>query len=141
VHPEDVRSGPAEDGKEHYGGWTMCSEGVRKGAVVYSFGIGSDVSFDYAVLRRGPRYSFRQGPGGPLSPLAKSAPRRAAVYPPSSSPGLSSFYSRNVRRQEQRAELQRSALHTTHEPLPPAVLLQLKAAKLVGQACAVQYKV
>lgn len=51
----------AKSGKEKYGGWTLCSEGVRKGAVVYSFGIGSDVSFDYAVLRRGAKVRGSKG--------------------------------------------------------------------------------
>lgn len=63
---------PAKSGKEKYGGWTMCSEGVRKGAVVYSFGIGSDVSFDYAVLRRGAKVQGHTGPEGAQSLQTKS---------------------------------------------------------------------
>lgn len=35
-----------------YGGWWVCPEGIDASSVVYSFGVGEDISFDLAVIRR-----------------------------------------------------------------------------------------
>jgi len=35
-----------------YGGWTVCPEGLGRGDVVYSFGIGKDITFDLEMIRR-----------------------------------------------------------------------------------------
>jgi FkbM family methyltransferase len=35
-----------------YGGWDVAVEGIGSGAVVYSFGIGEDLSFDLALIER-----------------------------------------------------------------------------------------
>jgi len=35
-----------------YGGWTVCPEGLGTGSVVYSFGIGKDITFDLELLER-----------------------------------------------------------------------------------------
>ncbi|GJP32808.1 hypothetical protein CLOM_g17412 [Closterium sp. NIES-68] len=39
--------------KDGYGAWTLCTNHVRPGGIVYSFGIGGDVSFDNEMLNRG----------------------------------------------------------------------------------------
>jgi len=35
-----------------YGGYAVCSDRIKKDSVVYSFGVGEDVSFDLAILER-----------------------------------------------------------------------------------------
>ena len=35
-----------------YGGWTVCPEGLHKGSVAYSFGIGKDITFDIELIDR-----------------------------------------------------------------------------------------
>jgi len=35
-----------------YGGWTVCPEGLHRGSVAYSFGIGKDITFDLELIRR-----------------------------------------------------------------------------------------
>lgn len=42
--------GRAKDG---YGAWSLCGDHVHVGGVVYSFGIGGDVSFDNAMVDKG----------------------------------------------------------------------------------------
>eukprot|EP00475_Leptophrys_vorax_P017261 TRINITY_DN23907_c0_g1_i1.p1 TRINITY_DN23907_c0_g1~~TRINITY_DN23907_c0_g1_i1.p1 ORF type:complete len:118 (+),score=8.97 TRINITY_DN23907_c0_g1_i1:175-528(+) len=44
--------------KNNYGAWTLCDNHVRTGGIVYSFGIGADVSFDNAILERGGKVSL-----------------------------------------------------------------------------------
>ncbi|CAI5477206.1 unnamed protein product [Closterium sp. Yama58-4] len=36
-----------------YGAWTLCTNHLRPGGIVYSFGIGGDVSFDNEMVNRG----------------------------------------------------------------------------------------
>lgn len=33
-----------------YGGWWICPRGISAGAVIYSFGIGTDISFDLSLI-------------------------------------------------------------------------------------------
>ncbi|CAI5461344.1 unnamed protein product [Closterium sp. Yama58-4] len=40
-------------GGDDYGAWSLCTNHVRPGGVVYSFGIGADVSFDNGMVNRG----------------------------------------------------------------------------------------
>ena len=35
-----------------YGGYCMCPENIDRDCVVYSFGIGEDISFDLALIQR-----------------------------------------------------------------------------------------
>ena len=35
-----------------YGGWTVCPDGLGSGAVVYSFGVGKDITFDLEMIQR-----------------------------------------------------------------------------------------
>ncbi len=35
-----------------YGGWFVCPDGLGPGSVVYSFGIGEDISFDLSLIAR-----------------------------------------------------------------------------------------
>lgn len=35
-----------------YGGWTICPDGVTKNSIVYSFGIGEDISFDLSLIEK-----------------------------------------------------------------------------------------
>ncbi len=35
-----------------YGAWTLCPDGLAPDSVVYSFGIGNDISFDLDLIRR-----------------------------------------------------------------------------------------
>ena len=35
-----------------YGGWTICSTGISSESVIYSFGIGEDISFDLELIER-----------------------------------------------------------------------------------------
>lgn len=37
--------------KDGYGAWTICTENLDKNSVVFSIGIGSDVSFDVEIMR------------------------------------------------------------------------------------------
>jgi|TARA_B110000240_G_scaffold168000_1_gene190144 FkbM family methyltransferase len=45
-------NGLTRDGSK-YGGWWYDSREVREGAVIYSFGLGEDTSWDEALIRRG----------------------------------------------------------------------------------------
>eukprot|EP00897_Mesotaenium_endlicherianum_P002812 jgi/Mesen1/2559/ME000162S01683 len=36
--------------KDNYGAWSLCGDRLRPGGIVYSFGIGNDVSFDHAMV-------------------------------------------------------------------------------------------
>eukprot|EP00271_Cylindrocystis_brebissonii_P006905 TRINITY_DN1980_c0_g1_i1.p1 TRINITY_DN1980_c0_g1~~TRINITY_DN1980_c0_g1_i1.p1 ORF type:complete len:460 (-),score=60.75 TRINITY_DN1980_c0_g1_i1:865-2244(-) len=40
-------------GADTYGAWSLCGNRLRKGGIVYSFGLGSDVSFDNALVEKG----------------------------------------------------------------------------------------
>lgn len=46
----EVIGGREPDG---YGAWTLCSDRISPGGVVFSFGIGGDVSFDNDLIERG----------------------------------------------------------------------------------------
>ena len=35
-----------------YGGWCICPENLTADSVVYSFGVGEDISFDLALIER-----------------------------------------------------------------------------------------
>jgi FkbM family methyltransferase len=35
-----------------YGGWAICPDSITKNSIVYSFGIGEDISFDLALIKR-----------------------------------------------------------------------------------------
>lgn len=35
-----------------YGGWAFCPDGLTASSVVYSFGVGNDISFDLAIIER-----------------------------------------------------------------------------------------
>lgn len=35
-----------------YGGWSVCPNGLTKESIVYSFGVGEDISFDLAMIER-----------------------------------------------------------------------------------------
>ena len=39
-------------GHASYGAWTFCPEGLTRGGVVYSFGVGEDISWDLAVIEK-----------------------------------------------------------------------------------------
>lgn len=41
--------------RDGYGSWPLCINQVPKNAIVYSFGIGLDASFDAAMMKRGAR--------------------------------------------------------------------------------------
>lgn len=43
---------PTERHGSDYGGWTVCPDGLRADSVVYSAGVGEDVSFDLALIAR-----------------------------------------------------------------------------------------
>jgi FkbM family methyltransferase len=45
-------NGLTRDGSE-YGGWWYDSRKIKEGAVIYSFGLGEDTSWDEALIRRG----------------------------------------------------------------------------------------
>lgn len=47
-----TRYGGKEGAKNPYGAWTLCSEMLNRDSHVFSVGIGSDVSFDAAVIKR-----------------------------------------------------------------------------------------
>ena len=36
----------------HYGGWTICPNFLSKDSIVYSFGIGEDISFDLSIIEK-----------------------------------------------------------------------------------------
>ncbi|CAI5508477.1 unnamed protein product, partial [Closterium sp. Naga37s-1] len=46
--------------KDGYGAWTLCTNHLRPGGIVYSFGIGGDVTFDNEMVNRG--YKERDQP-------------------------------------------------------------------------------
>lgn len=46
AHPRKITLGTV------YGGWTIASEFVTAGGVMYSFGVGEDISFDEAAIER-----------------------------------------------------------------------------------------
>lgn len=35
-----------------YGGWTICPDKITKSSIIYSFGIGEDISFDLEIIKR-----------------------------------------------------------------------------------------
>ncbi|WP_224982615.1 FkbM family methyltransferase [Geomonas agri] len=39
-------------GELSYGAWTFCPEGLTRSGVVYSFGVGEDISWDLAVIEK-----------------------------------------------------------------------------------------
>jgi FkbM family methyltransferase len=39
-------------GNQEYGGWTICPTSLSDKSVVYSFGVGEDLSFDLSLIRR-----------------------------------------------------------------------------------------
>lgn len=41
---------PLERHGSWYGGWTLCPTGLSSGSIVYSLGVGEDISFDRSVL-------------------------------------------------------------------------------------------
>ncbi|CAI5495852.1 unnamed protein product [Closterium sp. Naga37s-1] len=43
-------------GGDDYGAWSLCTNHVRPGGIVYSFGIGADVSFDNGMVNRGHKH-------------------------------------------------------------------------------------
>jgi len=43
---------PTEDYGSDYGGWTLCPDGLTSDSVVYSFGVGEDISFDLGLIDR-----------------------------------------------------------------------------------------
>ncbi|RVB80568.1 MULTISPECIES: FkbM family methyltransferase [unclassified Mesorhizobium] len=51
MHEVDFRGQMIFLGNE-YGGWPLLCDCVDKGSVIYSFGIGEDISFDRAVIER-----------------------------------------------------------------------------------------
>jgi FkbM family methyltransferase len=51
LYSHDIRPRKASLGSD-YGGWTIAVEGLDSSSTVYSFGVGNDVSFDLAVIRR-----------------------------------------------------------------------------------------
>ena len=36
----------------NYGGWTICPDSISQRSVVYSFGVGEDISFDLGIIER-----------------------------------------------------------------------------------------
>lgn len=44
--------------RDGYGSWPLCINHVPKDAIVYSFGIGLDASFDAAMMKRGAKVGF-----------------------------------------------------------------------------------
>lgn len=50
LHAADVRLNHRVLGSE-YGGWPLLTEETRNGALVYSFGIGEDISFDLEAIQ------------------------------------------------------------------------------------------
>ncbi|MBN1680151.1 MAG: FkbM family methyltransferase [Anaerolineae bacterium] len=43
---------PVERHGSDYGGWTICPEGLSPQSIVYSFGVGEDISFDLSLIER-----------------------------------------------------------------------------------------
>ena len=39
-------------GNKEYGGWLVCNRNISKDSIVYSFGVGEDVSFDLSLIRK-----------------------------------------------------------------------------------------
>lgn len=39
-------------GDPNYGAWTFCPEGLTRGGIVYSFGVGEDISWDLAIIEQ-----------------------------------------------------------------------------------------
>jgi FkbM family methyltransferase len=35
----------------NYGGWTICPEYLNRNSIIYSFGVGKDISFDLAIIK------------------------------------------------------------------------------------------
>ena len=44
---------------DNYGAWTLCTEGLRDNANVWSFGVGGDISFEIEVKRFAPNADIR----------------------------------------------------------------------------------
>eukprot|EP00966_Prymnesium_polylepis_P202016 4680154-Prymnesium_polylepis.1 len=51
-HCKLARYGGVNRGTYWYGAWTLCSEPLGPLSVVFSVGIGGDVSFDAAIVKR-----------------------------------------------------------------------------------------
>ncbi len=39
-------------GSQKYGGWFICPDKINKNSIIYSFGVGEDVSFDLDIIRK-----------------------------------------------------------------------------------------
>ena len=50
-HPDYIQvKCPVEHHGSEYGGWTICPNGISEKSIVYSFGIGEDISFDLSLI-------------------------------------------------------------------------------------------
>lgn len=63
-HSIDLKINKTRHGSD-YGGWVVAHESIKKDSVVYSFGIGTDISFDLAMIAQyGTKvYGFDPTPG------------------------------------------------------------------------------
>jgi FkbM family methyltransferase len=43
---------PAERHGSEYGGWWVCPDGLDRGAIVYSAGVGTDITFDRSLIEK-----------------------------------------------------------------------------------------
>lgn len=52
IRPTAGCFGHVERFGSRYGGWSIITDGLRRDSVIYSFGVGEDVSFDLALVAR-----------------------------------------------------------------------------------------
>lgn len=81
-HALDVKINKVRHGSD-YGGWVVASKNLTKDSIVYSFGIGTDISFDLAMLAHyGTKvYGFDPTPGSQTYVVNSSPPADFVFYP------------------------------------------------------------
>ncbi len=52
VKPNIQLNIPIERYGSEYGGWYICPDNIHSNAIIYSFGVGEDASFDMALIRK-----------------------------------------------------------------------------------------
>ncbi len=79
-----------------YGGWTICADSLDENSIIYSFGVGKDISFDLSIIKRfGSKvFAFDPTPGSVSWVEAQDLPENFSLvkYGLSDYDGQETFY-------------------------------------------------